>query len=411
MKVIVIGGGPAGMMAAGIAAQQGAQVLLIEKNTHLGKKLSITGKGRCNLTNESDVQTHLENIPTNPYFLYSALYGFDSTATRAFFQSLGVPTQVERGRRVFPVSGRAMDVVHAMEQFLKKNRVQVHCHTTVRSIITENGRVTGVALENGQNLMADRVIVATGGLSYPTTGSTGDGFRFAKALGHTVTKTEPSLVPLRTKEDWCAQCMGLGLKNVKVQFYIGKKKIYEDFGEMLFTHFGVSGPVVLSASRHLCGHYEQGIWMEIDLKPALTEKELEQRILRDFSQKQNKQFVHSLDDLLPKKLIPVIVSLSEIDPEKRVNAITKQERSTLLRLLKHLTLHITGSIGFGQAVVTKGGVEVDEVNPSTMQSKKIAGLFFAGEVLDVDAYTGGYNLQIAFATGFAAGKAAGGKGE
>ena len=271
--------------------------------------------------------------------------------------------------------------------------------------------MTGVALENGQNLMADRVIVATGGLSYPTTGSTGDGFRFAKALGHTVTKTEPSLVPLRTKEDWCAQCMGLGLKNVKVQFYIGKKKIYEDFGEMLFTHFGVSGPVVLSASRHLCGHYEQGIWMEIDLKPALTEKELDQRILRDFSQKQNKQFVHSLDDLLPKKLIPVIVSLSEIDPEKRVNAITKQERSTLLRLLKHLTLHITGSIGFGQAVVTKGGVEVDEVNPSTMQSKKIAGLFFAGEVLDVDAYTGGYNLQIAFATGFAAGKAAGGKGE
>ena len=411
-KIAVIGAGPSGMMAAGQAAKLGHQVDLYEKNTLVGKKIYITGKGRCNITNDSDVETHLENIPGNPYFLYSALYGFDSQSTIAFFEELGVKTKVERGNRVFPVSDKAADVAQAMERFLRKAGVRLHLQKEVAQVLVEEGRVTGIRLKNGETKAADAVIVATGGLSYPGTGSTGDGYGFARACGHKVTALAPSLVPLRCRESWCAQLMGLTLKNVKIVMENKQgKRLYDDFGELLFTHFGVSGPVILSASRHLIGHFEENITLKIDLKPALSEKELDLRLLRDFEKIPNKQFSYALDALLPKKLIPVMIDLSGIMPEKKVNSITKEERKRLLGLLKALPLSVTGAHGFGQAVATKGGVDVDEVNPSTMESKLVRGLYFAGEVLDLDGYTGGFNLQIAFATGYAAGRHAGGEGE
>ena len=403
-KVIVVGAGPAGMMAAGKAAENGNEVHIFERNSIVGKKIYITGKGRCNVTNDSDVENFINNIPNNPYFLYSALYGFTSEDTVRFFNNLGVETKVERGNRVFPVSDKAGDIAKALEKYLKKNKVNIHLNSRVESLIIKENKACGIKLANGKEYFSDAVIVTTGGLSYPGTGSTGDGYKFAKDCGHTVTKLMPSLVPLRAEEKWCADLMGLSLKNVAITVKDEKgKKIYEDFGEMLFTHFGVSGPVILSASCHLTNLGSQKAKLYIDLKPALDFKALDLRILRDFEKFINKNFINALDELLPKKLIPVIVNLSGIDQYKKVHDITKEERKRLCNLIKALPVTITGDYGFGQAVITRGGVDVDEINPSTMESKIIKGLYFAGEIIDCDAYTGGYNLQIAFSTGFAAG--------
>lgn len=404
-KVIVVGAGAAGLMAAGRAAEKGHEVHLYEKNNRIGKKILITGKGRCNVTNDSDVEGLLDNIPGNPYFMYSAFYQLDSFGLQEFFRNLGLELKVERGKRVFPVSDRSLDVVLALEKYIKKNKVKLHLESPVDSILIEDGKAAGIRLKNGKEEKADGVIVCTGGLSYPGTGSTGDGYRFAKAAGHYVTKLYPSLVPLKTAENWCHELMGLSLKNIEITVKNNKgKKVYTDFGEMLFTHFGVSGPVILSASRHIILTIEEGYKLYIDLKPAMDEKKLDARLLRDFEKFANKDFVNALDELLPQKLIPVIIELAEIDPRKKVNSITKEERKRLLGLIKGLPLTITGVTGYNEAVVTCGGIETDEIDPSTMESKLVKNLHFAGEVLDVDAYTGGFNLQIAFSTGYTAGE-------
>lgn len=404
-KIIVVGAGAAGLMAAGRAAEKGHEVHLYEKNNRIGKKILITGKGRCNVTNDSDVEGLLENIPGNPYFLYSAFYQLDSFGLQEFFKGLGLELKVERGKRVFPVSDRSLDVVLALEKYIRKNKVRLHLESPVDGVLIENGKAVGIRLKNGKEERADGVIICTGGLSYPGTGSTGDGYRFAKAAGHHVTKLYPSLVPLKTAEDWCHELMGLSLKNIEITIKNQKgKKVYSDFGEMLFTHFGVSGPVILSASRHIILTIEEGYRLYIDLKPAMDEKKLDGRLLRDFEKYANKDFANALDDLLPQKLIPVIIRLAEIDPRKKVNSITKEERKRLVTLLKVLPLTITGVTGYNEAVVTCGGIETDEIDPSTMESKLVKNLHFAGEVLDVDAYTGGFNLQIAFSTGYTAGE-------
>ena len=404
-KVIVVGAGAAGLMAAGRAAEKGHEVHLYEKNNRIGKKILITGKGRCNVTNDSDVEGLLDNIPGNPYFMYSAFYQLDSFGLQEFFKNLGLELKVERGKRVFPVSDRSLDVVLALEKYIKQNKVKLHLESPVDSILIEDGKAAGIRLKNGKEEKADGVIVCTGGLSYPGTGSTGDGYRFAKAAGHHVTKLYPSLVPLKTEENWCHELMGLSLKNIEITIKNNKgKKVYTDFGEMLFTHFGVSGPVILSASRHIILTIEEGYKLYIDLKPAMDEKKLDARLLRDFEKFANKDFVNALDELLPQKLIPVIIELAEIDPRKKVNSITKEERKRLLGLIKALPLTITGVTGYNEAVVTCGGIETDEIDPSTMESKLVKNLHFAGEVLDVDAYTGGFNLQIAFSTGYTAGE-------
>ena len=404
-KVIVVGAGAAGLMAAGRAAEKGHEVHLYEKNNRIGKKILITGKGRCNVTNDSDVEGLLDNIPGNPYFMYSSFYQLDSFGTQEFFRNLGLELKVERGKRVFPVSDRSLDVVLALEKYIKQNKVKLHLESPVESILIEDGKAAGIRLKNGKEEKADGVIVCTGGLSYPGTGSTGDGYRFAKAAGHHVTKLYPSLVPLKTAENWCHELMGLSLKNIEITIKNNKgKKVYTDFGEMLFTHFGVSGPVILSASRHIILTIEEGYKLYIDLKPAMDEKKLDARLLRDFEKFANKDFVNALDELLPQKLIPVIIELAEIDPRKKVNSITKEERKRLLGLIKGLPLTITGVTGYNEAVVTCGGIETDEIDPSTMESKLVKNLHFAGEVLDVDAYTGGFNLQIAFSTGYTAGE-------
>ncbi len=403
-KVIVVGGGAAGLIAAGRAGENGHEVHLYEKNNRLGKKIYITGKGRCNVTNAGDIDDFMDNIPGNPYFMYSAFYTLDSKATIEFFENLGVKTKVERGNRVFPVSDKAGDIVAALERYVKKNKVKLHLESCVKDVIAEDGVVKGIRLANGNEIYGDAVIVATGGLSYPGTGSTGDGYRFAKEMGHTVTKLYPSLVPLRAKENWCERLMVLSVKNISIVIKNNKgKSVYKDFGEMLFTHYGVSGPVILSASRHLLGKLDEGNTLSIDLKPALDEKKLDDRLLRDFEKYINKDFKNALDDLLPQKLIPVIIELSNISPEKKVHDITKEERKNLCRLIKNLTITITGTTGYNEAVVTSGGINTDELNPATMESKIIKNLHFAGEVIDVDAYTGGFNLQIAFSTGYCAG--------
>jgi hypothetical protein len=400
--VVVIGGGPAGMMAAGVAAKKGADVILMEKKDRCGRKLFITGKGRCNVTNNTDPESLIANTPGNPYFLYSAYYGFSSQDTMAFFEQLGVKLKTERGNRVFPVSDKSGDIVRALERFVKDNGVDIRLDTRVDGLIAEGDKVVGVKVK-GKTVACDSVVIATGGLSYPVTGSDGDGFRFAKSVGHSVTKLYPSLVPLKTKEKWVADVMGLSLKNVRLTVKIDGKQAYSDFGEMLFTHYGISGPLVLTASRYVTDKTDRKIEVYIDLKPALGEKELDTRLLKDFAKYANKDFKNALDDLLPLKLIPVIIGLSGISPEKKVNSITKEERQRLLKLLKALPLTVTGTSGYNEAVVTTGGVEVDEIDPSTMESKLIKGLYFAGEVIDVDAFTGGFNLQIAFATGYLAG--------
>ena len=403
MKVIIIGGGAAGMMAAYQAAKCGNDVFLYEKNEKLGKKIFITGKGRCNVTNACEIEELLDHVVTNKEFLYSGFYSFTNDAMMEFLEELGCPLKVERGNRVFPVSDHSSDVIAALQRGLRKENVDIYFNTTVKKILIEDGIVTGVRLASGDTVKADKVVVATGGMSYQATGSTGDGYDFARKSGHKVTKLTPALVPFEIKEDYCKQLMGLSLRNVAVTMTADGKKIYDDFGEMLFTHFGISGPVVLSASSYIGRYQGKELKFIIDLKPALNKEQLDHRVLKDFNKTLNKDFVNSLDHLLPKKLIPVMIELSGIPEHKKVNEITKKERERFVSLLKHLELTITGVRGFKEAIITQGGVNVKEIDPGTMESKKIKGLYFAGEVLDLDAVTGGFNLQIAWSTGYLAG--------
>ena len=401
--IIVIGGGAAGMMAAISAAGMGHRVSLYEKNEKLGKKLYITGKGRCNVTNACDTEDFFQKVVTNPKFLYSSIYTFDTSMVRDFFEEAGCPLKVERGNRVFPVSDKSYDIINALEDTMKKKGVAYYLNSHVADILTDGLKVTGVVVNN-RRIYSDAVILATGGYSYPSTGSTGEGHNFAKKLGHTITKCSPALVPFIAKEEWVKDLQGLSLRNCGVTIYDGNKKIYEDFGELLFTHFGVSGPTVLSASSYVTGiikHRE--LSLVIDLKPALTVQQLDERILRDFDEKKNKNFVNSLDGLLPKSMIPVIISLCGINPAKKVNEVTKIEREGLVKLLKNFTVTLTGLRGFNEAIITHGGVNVKEIDPQTMESKLVKNLYFAGEIIDVDAVTGGYNLQIAWSTGYLAG--------
>lgn len=413
-NVCVIGGGPAGMMAAIAAAEKGHSVVLLEKNEKLGKKLFITGKGRCNVTNGADVETLLSNVVTNKKFLYSAFYSFDNQALMDMIEKAGCPLKTERGERVFPVSDHSSDIIKAFERILSEKNVEVRLHTTVREIVTEGDKLIGVkAIKHNPNgtagkiqlLRADAVIVCTGGVSYPLTGSTGDGYRFANDTGHSLIKPRPSLVPFETRQKWVKDCMGLSLKNVSLKLVSGKKTVYDGFGEMLFTHFGISGPLVLSASAYYDPEKHKDAKAVIDLKPALSEEVLDKRILRDFDEQLNKSFANALGGLVPSSLIPVIADECGIDKEKKVHDITKEERKKLLYTLKNLTLDITGTREFEEAIITKGGISVKDIDPSTMESKHIKNLYFAGEVLDLDALTGGFNLQIAWSTGHAAGDA------
>ncbi len=403
-KVMVIGGGAAGMFAALSAAQAGHTVTIFEKNEKLGKKIYITGKGRCNLTNACDTEDIFSNIPRNAKFLYSAIYTYDNFRVIDFFERNGMPTKTERGNRVFPVSDHSSDVIAALQRALEKAGVQIHFHAKVKEILSKDGKIIGLTTENGEKYYADAIILATGGKSYPTTGSTGDGYTFAEKLGHTIEPLSPALVPLTVKEAYCMQMQGLSLKNVKAEIRDGKRVLYDEFGEMLFTHFGVSGPLILSASS-VVGDVlkKQNLQLCIDLKPALSEEQLDARILRDFEANKNRCFKNVLNGLLPSKMIPVVIELSEIRPEKKINEITKQERTQLVKLLKNFPMTLTGFRDFKEAIITRGGVRVKEVNPSTMESKLVKGLYFAGELLDVDAYTGGFNLQIAWSTGYLAG--------
>jgi len=400
--IVVIGGGPAGMLAAGIAAQNGARVTLLEKNEKLGKKLYITGKGRCNLTNNTDIQGLLSQTNSNPRFLQSAFHALDAAALISFFEEQDTPLKTERGGRVFPVSDKADDITKTLTTFMRRHNVKVELNCTVEKIVEGFSVYT-----NKQTYAANAVIIATGGLSYPSTGCTGDGFKFAKGLGHSIAPTFPSLVPLQVAEPWVAELEGLSLRNVRCTAKT-TKTLFEETGEMLFTRNGISGPIILRASAFLTEKLAQqeSITMEIDLKPALSHQQLDTRVLRDFAATQNKNFANTLDDLLPKRLIDIIITLSQIPPDKKVNTITKQERQNLVNLLKALPLTLIKTTSYKEAVITRGGVAVKEINPSTMMSKKLPGLFFAGEVLDVDAMTGGYNLQIAFSTGYLAGKSA-----
>ena len=407
-NVIVVGGGAAGMMAAVFAARNGQNVQLLEKNEKLGKKLFITGKGRCNITNAADIEDLFTAVISNPKFLYSGFYSFTNQQVIDFFEELGVKTKVERGERVFPVSDHSSDVIAAFSRELKSLGVSVSLHTEVRELLCEQDKVCGVLLTNGKKMKADAVIVATGGISYPSTGSTGDGYRFAKEAGHKVTELLPSLVPMEVRQWYAKELQGLSLRNIEIRITDGKKKLYEEFGEMLFTHYGVTGPVILSASSVVGKTLrKKELTLHIDLKPALSEEQLDKRILREFDANHNKQYKNSIDSLFPAKLKPVMIELSEIEPEKKVNEITKEERQRLVHLIKDFTMTLTGLRGYNEAIITKGGVSVKEIDPGTMESKIIKGLYFAGEVLDLDAVTGGYNLQIAWSTGYLAGINAG----
>ena len=430
------------MMAAIAAADQGSSVCLIEKNEKLGKKLFITGKGRCNVTNAGDMDTLFDNVRTNGKFLYSAFYGYDNRAVMEFLERAGCPLKTERGGRVFPVSDHSSDVIAAFQRELKKRHVEILLNTEVKALLLRekeetdklaqepgkqnrreaeaDGKTTGsreagenrkmqlagVSLASGKKMWADGCIVCTGGLSYPATGSTGDGYRFAEETGHKITECHPSLVPFQIKEKWCAGLSGLSLKNVSVRLVCEGREAYQGFGEMMFTHFGVSGPLILSASAHMRRFGERAYHLEIDLKPALDEQTLDRRLLADFEKYANHDFCNALDDLLPKKLIPMIIQISEIEPRRKVHDITREQRRGLLAVLKHFPVAIAGPCPVTDAIVTSGGVKVGEINPNTMESKIVKGLYFAGELIDVDAYTGGFNLQIAWATGRAAGEGA-----
>ena len=402
-KTIVIGGGAAGMMAAYAAAMCGNEVSLYEKNEKLGKKVYITGKGRCNVTNACETQDLLGNIVTNPKFMYSPIYTFDNNMVQSFMEEWGCPLKTERGNRVFPQSDKSYDVINALIRAMRENKVDINLDSHVSDILTENGHVTGVRV-NGCDIECDNVILATGGYSYPSTGSTGDGHTMASKLGHHITKCVPALVPFTAAEEWVKELQGLSLRNCGVTIYDGDHKIYEDFGELLFTHFGVSGPTVLSASSYAVDIIrKRPLRLVIDLKPALDEKQLDARILRDFEANINRKFMNSLDKLFPKSLIPVIIERSGIDAQCRVNEITRDKRQGLVKLIKNFDLTLTGLRGFNEAIITHGGVDVKEIDSSTMESKLIKGLYFAGEMIDVDAVTGGFNLQVAWSTGYLAG--------
>lgn len=409
--VIVVGGGAAGMFAAIAAAKNGHQVTLYEKNEKLGKKIFITGKGRCNITNAADMEELFDAVVTNSKFLYSSFYGYTNQNVIDFFEDAGVPVKIERGNRVFPISDHSSDVIRALEREMKKVGVKVCLNTEVKSVEAEKGKFNKVVLKDTTTQTADACIVATGGLSYRSTGSTGDGFRFAENVGHKVTQCFPSLVPMETKEPWICELQGLSLRNVEAKILDGKKELYKDFGEMLFTHFGVSGPLIISASSYVGKKFmdknrqKKELTLEIDLKPALTEEQLDQRVLRDFEENHNRQFKNAITKLFPTKLIPVMLELGGIDPEKKVNSIEKEERKQFVHLIKHFRMTLTGLRDYPEAIITKGGVNVKEIDPGTMESKLVKGLYFAGEVLDLDALTGGFNLQIAWSTGYAAGNA------
>ncbi len=400
--VIVIGAGPAGMMAAGTAASKGSKVILIEKNNRVGRKLMITGKGRCNITNNCNTNEFIESVTANSKFLYSAINKFNCQDTMLFFENNGLKLKVERGNRVFPESDRAMDVVNALHRFCISNNVNI-INKRVLDIVVDKGSIKGVLLDRGEKLFGDKVIIACGGMSYPVTGSNGDGYALAQKAGHEIIEPKPSLVPLISKDKWCKDLQGLSLKNVSIKVKANNKVIYEDFGEMLFTHFGLSGPIILSASAHMRGIPKISYNIVIDLKPALTEEKLDARIQRDFSKFSNKALVNALSELLPRKMIPVVIKLLKIDPYIKCNQITKENRKKLVLLLKNFVVQIDDFRGIEEAIVTSGGVNTSEISPKTMESKLLRNLYFAGEVIDVDAYTGGFNLQIAFSTGYLSG--------
>lgn len=403
LDVIVIGGGAAGMIAAIFAARNGKSVTLIEQNEKLGKKLFITGKGRCNFTNACDTEDLFQNVVTNPKFLYSAFYTFSNQMVMDFFEEIGLPYKVERGNRVFPTSDHSSDVIKVLEKELKKEHVEILLNTKVKSLIIEEGICKGVLLNNKRQLLSTSVIVATGGASYPRTGACKDGYIFAEYAGHSIIKPQPSLVPFELSDGCCKDIMGISLKNVSATIYAEGKKVYSEFGEMLFTHFGVSGPIIIKASAYIHKYLEKELKLTIDLKPALDDKQLDERLLKDFQIFQNKQLKNSLDKLMPRALIPVVIEKSGLDGEKKVNELTKEERRHLGNIIKNLSFTIIGLRGWDEAIITKGGVKVKEIDPGTMESKITKGLYFAGEVLDLDALTGGYNLQIAWSTGYLAG--------
>ena len=406
-KVIVIGAGAAGMMAAYSSALCGNKVTVFERNEKAGKKLFITGKGRCNITNDSDVETILNNIITNRKFMYSAIYSFSNEDVKAFFEENGLHLKVERGNRIFPVSDKSSDVINTLKKALRNENVEIEYNILVKDLVVEDNTVKGVVLKDDRKVYADKVIMATGGMSYPVTGSDGKGFDILRKYGHTITDLSPALVPMNVKEEFAKELQGLSLKNVDISFYrneVDKKPVYEEFGEMLFTHFGISGPIVLSGSS-VAGKYlkEGNLIARIDLKPALSKEQLDDRILREFTNGINKDIVNVMDNLLPKKLIPVMLDYCEIESHKKVNSISKEERNRMVEAFKGLKLTITSLRSFNEAIITQGGIKVKEVDPGTMESKIISNLYLAGEMLDVDALTGGYNLQIAWSTGRLAG--------
>ena len=404
VQIVVVGGGPAGMMAAGQAAKTGAKVVLLERNSRLGKKLAITGKGRGNITNAADIEDMIRQYPGNRSFLYGPLYRFTNEDLRRFFRDLGVATVIERGGRAFPESQRAQDIVAALEKFLINHNVKIKKESRVTALLMNGSSVQGVKC-NGEIVPADAVIIATGGVSYPATGSTGDGYTLAKQAGHTIVTPQPALVPLETKERWVRDVTGVALKNVRAKLYVNEQLVAEEFGEMLFTHYGISGPIILTISRQAVMALSQGkqVQVKLNLKPALTAEQLDARLLRDFNKNIRKQFKNSLNDLLPQRLIGTMIKLSQIPPETPVNQITKEQRQAMLKALTELTLHIKSVRPLSEAIVTAGGVAVTEIQPTTMASKLVTGLYFAGEIIDIDGNTGGYNLQAAFSTGFVAG--------
>lgn len=406
-RVLIIGGGAAGMAGAVFAAENGCEVHVFEKNEKLGKKLFITGKGRCNFTNAADIEDFFSAVVSNPKFLYSALYSFTNQQAVELFESLGVKTKIERGGRVFPDSDHSSDIIRALERRMDSLGVHIHLHTEVEEVLQKEGRFFGLRLKNGKQILGDACIIATGGLSYPSTGSTGDGYRFARKCGHTVTELLPALVPIEVKEWYAKELQGLSLRNIRVQVTDGKRKVYEEFGEMLFTHYGVTGPVILSASS-IVGNIlkKKELMLHIDLKPALSVEKLEQRVLREFESNHNRQFKNVAASLFPSKLRPVMVELSGIPSEKKINEITKEERKRFISLIKDFQMTLTRTREYKEAIITQGGVNVKEIDPGTMESKLVKHLYFAGEVIDVDALTGGFNLQVCWSTAYLAAAAA-----
>lgn len=403
-KVVIIGAGAAGMMAASVAADRGLDVTLVEKNNRVGRKILITGKGRCNITSDCEIEELIENVPTNGKFLYSAFYTFTNDDVISMFENLGVKTKTERGKRVFPESDKAHDVANALEKQIKNKKVDIILNAKVDKIVCRDNKIEKVILNNKKEIKCESVIIATGGLSYPLTGSTGDGYKFAKSVGHTVTDIKPSLIGMEVQEKFVEELEKLSLRNIAISVYNSKnKKVYDDFGELEFTKYGLDGPVIKSASCRMKDTSKENYKIAIDLKPALDEEKLDKRIQKDFQKYTNKKFEKALDDLLPKKLIPIIIKLSEIDKELVVHQISREQRKKLVHVLKNFTFTLKRYRPIEEAIITSGGIKVSEINSSTMESKLVEGLFFAGEVIDVDAYTGGFNLQIAFSTGYLAG--------